>query len=92
MLSDGRVRLEAVLDRAHYRQGEPVHVKLSIHNHSRKTVRRIKASLRQFFLQGGESMLSQEIAAPECAIFALLYTKILRKATLGFVLNCGFAC
>jgi uncharacterized protein (DUF58 family) len=42
MLSDGRVRLEAVLDRAHYRQGEPVHVKLSIHNHSRKTVRRIK--------------------------------------------------
>jgi hypothetical protein len=42
MLSDGRVRLEAVLDRAHYRQGEPVLVKLSIHNHSRKTVRRIK--------------------------------------------------
>jgi Arrestin (or S-antigen), C-terminal domain len=45
MLSDGRVRLEAVLDRAHYRQGEPVHVKLSIHNHSRKTVRRIKVKI-----------------------------------------------
>jgi Arrestin (or S-antigen), C-terminal domain len=55
MLSDGRVRLEAVLDRAHYRQGEPVHVKLSIHNHSRKTVRRIKvtfAILRSFFFGG----------------------------------------
>ncbi|XP_059482863.1 arrestin homolog [Neocloeon triangulifer] len=47
MLSDGRVRLEAVLDRAHYRQGEPVHVKLSIFNQSRKTVRRIKIFIVQ---------------------------------------------
>ncbi|CAB3371492.1 Hypothetical predicted protein [Cloeon dipterum] len=47
MLSDGRVRLDAVLDRAFYRQGEAVHVKLSIHNHSRKTVRRIKIFIVQ---------------------------------------------
>ncbi|KAF4520278.1 hypothetical protein B566_EDAN010224, partial [Ephemera danica] len=42
LLSEGRVRLEAALDRASYRQGEPVHVRVTVYNRSAKSVRRVK--------------------------------------------------
>lgn len=42
LLSDGRVSLEASLDKAIYSHGEPVQVHVCVHNNSSKTVRRIK--------------------------------------------------
>ncbi|KAG7303917.1 hypothetical protein JYU34_010830 [Plutella xylostella] len=47
LLSDGRVELEAWLDKATYSHGESLHVGLVVANHSSKTVRRIKALVVQ---------------------------------------------
>ena len=44
LLSDGRVELEASLDKAVYSHGEPIIVNMAIHNNSSKTVRRIKVN------------------------------------------------
>ena len=44
LLSDGRVELEASLDKAVYSHGEPILVNTAVHNNSSKTVRRIKVS------------------------------------------------
>jgi hypothetical protein len=44
LLSDGRVELEASLDKAVYSHGEPILVNTAVHNNSGKTVRRIKVS------------------------------------------------
>lgn len=42
LLSDGRVELEASLDKAVYCHGDAVLVNVAIHNNSNKTVRRLK--------------------------------------------------
>ncbi|XP_012548031.1 phosrestin-2-like isoform X1 [Bombyx mandarina] len=47
LLSDGRVELEAWLDKAMYSHGEPVKVSVAVANHSSKTVRRIKTLVVQ---------------------------------------------
>ncbi|XP_063634389.1 arrestin, lateral eye-like [Cydia splendana] len=47
LLCDGRLRLEAWLDKSAYHHGEPIIVSFSIINHSNKTVRRIKAMVVQ---------------------------------------------
>lgn len=44
LLSDGRVGLEARLDRAIYAHGDPIAVHVNVNNNSSKTVRRIKVS------------------------------------------------
>nr|CAD7258082.1 unnamed protein product [Timema shepardi] len=44
LLSDGRVELEASLEKAVYSHGEPLLVNVAVHNNSSKTVRRIKPS------------------------------------------------
>lgn len=46
LLSEGRVELEASLDKATYHHGEPVTVTVTIRNNSGKTVRRIKVRKR----------------------------------------------
>ncbi|XP_048004488.1 beta-arrestin-1-like [Leguminivora glycinivorella] len=47
LLCDGRLRLEAWLDKSAYYHGEPIIVSFSIVNQSNKTVRRIKAMVVQ---------------------------------------------
>ncbi|CAH0747659.1 unnamed protein product [Diatraea saccharalis] len=47
LLSDGRVELEAWLDKGTYSHGEPINVNVVISNHSSKTVRRIKTLVVQ---------------------------------------------
>lgn len=47
LLSDGRVELEASLDKAVYSHGEPILVNTAVHNNSGKTVRRIKVFVVQ---------------------------------------------
>ncbi|PSN49983.1 hypothetical protein C0J52_08761 [Blattella germanica] len=47
LLSDGRVELEASLDKAVYSHGEPILVNMAVHNTSGKTVRRIKVFVVQ---------------------------------------------
>lgn len=48
LLSDGKVTLEALLDKAAYAHGDSIHVTVSILNESRKHIRRLKVStLRQ---------------------------------------------
>ncbi|XP_045510115.1 arrestin homolog [Colias croceus] len=47
LLSDGRVELEAWLDKATYSHGEAVNVSVVIANHSSKTIRRIKVLIIQ---------------------------------------------
>lgn len=42
LLSDGKVTLEANLDKAIYTHGDPIHVNISVRNTSKKAVRRIK--------------------------------------------------
>lgn len=42
LLSDGKVILEANLDKAIYTHGDPIHVNISVKNTSKKAVRRIK--------------------------------------------------
>ena len=42
LLSDGKLQLEASLDKAVYSHGDPVIVHLQLHNNSNKSVRRIK--------------------------------------------------
>lgn len=44
LLSDGRVGLEARLDRAIYAHGDSITVHVNVNNNSSKTVRRIKVS------------------------------------------------
>lgn len=44
LLSDGKVELEASLNKAVYHHGEPVLVTVTVRNNSGKTVRRIKVS------------------------------------------------
>jgi hypothetical protein len=51
LLSDGRVELEASLDKAVYGHGEPILVNTAVHNNSGKTVRKIKVSHRLIQLQ-----------------------------------------
>ncbi|XP_058800008.1 LOW QUALITY PROTEIN: phosrestin-2-like [Phymastichus coffea] len=48
LLSDGRVRLEAGLDRAMYNQGETINVKVEVTNNSNKSVKKIEAELVQY--------------------------------------------
>ncbi|XP_067006681.1 phosrestin-2 [Anabrus simplex] len=48
LLSEGRVELEASLDRAIYCHGDPVLVNVAIHNSSSKTVRKIKVFVVQY--------------------------------------------
>lgn len=48
LLSDGRVSLEASLDKAIYSHGEQVRVRVCVHNNSSKTVRRIKVFVVQY--------------------------------------------
>ncbi|XP_063244816.1 arrestin homolog [Bacillus rossius redtenbacheri] len=47
LLSDGRVELEASLDKAVYAHGEPLLVNVAVNNNSSKTVRRIKVFVVQ---------------------------------------------
>uniref|UniRef100_A0A2A4K5S0 Arrestin C-terminal-like domain-containing protein n=1 Tax=Heliothis virescens TaxID=7102 RepID=A0A2A4K5S0_HELVI len=47
LLSDGRVELEAWLDKSTYSHGESIRVSVVVANHSSKTVRRIKALVVQ---------------------------------------------
>ncbi|XP_077296145.1 phosrestin-2-like [Arctopsyche grandis] len=47
LLSDGKVALEASLDKASYSHGEPVKVTVAVNNSSHKTVRRIKVFVVQ---------------------------------------------
>ncbi|XP_050473603.1 phosrestin-2-like isoform X5 [Bombus huntii] len=47
LLSDGRVGLEARLDRAIYAHGDPITVHVNVNNNSSKTVRRIKVFIVQ---------------------------------------------
>ncbi|XP_053601638.1 arrestin homolog [Plodia interpunctella] len=47
LLSDGRVELEAWLDKATYSHGESINVSVIVANHSSKTVRRIKTLVVQ---------------------------------------------
>ncbi|XP_067006688.2 phosrestin-2 [Anabrus simplex] len=47
LLSDGRVEMEASLDRAIYFHGDPVLVNVTIHNKSSKTVRKVKVFVVQ---------------------------------------------
>lgn len=47
LLSDGRVGLEARLDRAIYAHGDPISVHVNVNNSSSKTVRRIKVFIVQ---------------------------------------------
>ncbi|KAK9496482.1 hypothetical protein O3M35_013244 [Rhynocoris fuscipes] len=47
LLSDGRLQLEASLDKAIYCHGDPIIVNVAIQNHSNKTVRRIKVFIVQ---------------------------------------------
>ncbi|XP_026324016.1 beta-arrestin-1-like [Hyposmocoma kahamanoa] len=47
LLSDGRVELEAWLDKATYSHGESISVSIVVANHSSKTVRRIKTLVVQ---------------------------------------------
>lgn len=42
LLSDGKVQLEASLDKSVYNHGDTILVNVIIHNNSSKTVRRIK--------------------------------------------------
>lgn len=42
LLSDGKVTLEANLDKAIYTHGDPIRVNISVRNTSKKSVRRIK--------------------------------------------------
>lgn len=49
LLSDGRVELEASLDRASYCHGDPIRVHVAVHNNSSRTVRRIKVTAKRFF-------------------------------------------
>lgn len=42
LLSDGRLELEASLDKAIYCHGDPILVNVALRNNSHKTVRRIK--------------------------------------------------
>lgn len=42
LLSDGKVILEANLDKSIYTHGDPIHVNISVRNTSKKVVRRIK--------------------------------------------------
>lgn len=44
LLSDGRVELEASLDKAVYHHGEEIQVTVHVHNNSNKTIRRIKVN------------------------------------------------
>lgn len=46
LLSDGKVELEARLDKAFYYHGESVGVTVGVRNNSRKTVRRIKVGFK----------------------------------------------
>lgn len=50
LLSDGKVTLEANLDKAIYTHGDPIHVSISVRNTSKKAVRRIKVKLLQNLL------------------------------------------
>lgn len=56
LLSDGKVTLEANLDKAIYTHGDPIHVNISVKNTSKKAVRRIKVNilmrhaLRMYFI------------------------------------------
>ena len=45
LLSDGRVRLEASLDRAIYAHGDQIAVHINVTNNSNKTVKRIEVIL-----------------------------------------------
>lgn len=45
LLSDGKVTLEANLDKAIYTHGDPIHVNISVKNTSKKAVRRIKVKI-----------------------------------------------
>lgn len=42
LLSDGKVTLEANLDKSIYTHGDPIHVSINVMNTSKKVVRRIK--------------------------------------------------
>lgn len=50
LLSDGRVELEACLDKGIYSHGEEVQVSVQVRNFSNKTVKRVKVSCTTQFL------------------------------------------
>ncbi|KAL1131410.1 hypothetical protein AAG570_011027 [Ranatra chinensis] len=47
ILSDGKITLEASLDKADYQHGDSIHVTLAINNTTNKTIRRIKVLVVQ---------------------------------------------
>ncbi|CAH1402060.1 unnamed protein product [Nezara viridula] len=47
LLSDGKLKLEASLNKGVYYHGDPVLINLALHNNSNKTVRRLKAFIVQ---------------------------------------------
>lgn len=44
LLSDGKLELEASLDKAVYSHGQPIRVNVALHNNSNKTVRKMKVN------------------------------------------------
>lgn len=48
LLSDGKVKLEALLDKAAYAHGDSIEVTVSILNDSKKYIRGLKVSKRKF--------------------------------------------
>ncbi|XP_015379651.1 PREDICTED: arrestin homolog [Diuraphis noxia] len=69
LLSDGKVTLEANLDKAIYTHGDPIHVNISVKNTSKKAVRRIKVFIVQqvdvcMFSNG---KFKNTVASDECA-------------------------
>lgn len=47
ILSDGKLKLEASLNKSVYHHGDPVIVSVAVHNNSNKTVRRLKVNTQQ---------------------------------------------
>jgi len=59
LLSEGRVELEASLDKATYHHGEPILVTVTVNNNSGKTVRRIKVGAGLWKFQCGYTAVGQ---------------------------------
>jgi hypothetical protein len=48
LLTDGRVRLEASLDRATYNHGDSIAVQINVTNNSNKSIKRIEVKFETF--------------------------------------------
>nr|CAD7567952.1 unnamed protein product [Timema californicum] len=77
LLSDGRVELEASLEKAVYSHGEPLLVNVAVHNNSSKTVRRIKVgSSGSLNIFSKPSTVSCELSLSTKEAMGILYEPI----------------